>query len=111
MREFPTKFIHSNLKLFQQYKFERDTCYLREAIYEHYIGELPEVKENDLNNYETPFDLQKFITTRDPPRIGDMLKIITQELEKLGWSVEIGPHNYALWIYPKGNKPKSIPEW
>lgn len=110
MREFPLKFTHSNLKLFNQYKYERDMCYLREAIYEHYICEKPEIKEEDLNNYENPFDLQKFIQTRDPPRVNDMLKIISQELEKLGWEVVIGFHNYALWVFPKGKPPKSIPE-
>ena len=41
MKEFPAKFIPANLANFPQYKFDRDICYLREAIYEWFLQEKP----------------------------------------------------------------------
>lgn len=115
MREFPTKFNPINLSQFQQFKYERDICYLREAIYEHYLNEKlanNENKNDEYNPYETPFDLQKFIFARNPPRITEMVKAICVELEKLGWLTTVGHANSAIWIYPKsGPLPKSLPEW
>ncbi len=111
MREFPVKFNPGNLSQFQQFKYERDICYLREAIYEHYLNEKTEVK-GEYYPYETPFDLQKFILARNPPRIDEMVKTICTELEKFGWIATIGHANSAMWVYPKsGRVPKSLPEW
>lgn len=104
MREFPSKFQSKNLELFTQYKYERDICYLREAIYEYYICETTD------KPYETPFDIQKFVSERNPPRITEMLKAICEELEKLGWKTFIGHNNSSLWVY-NGKPPKSLPDW
>jgi hypothetical protein len=116
MRDFPSKFTSANLAQFQQFKYDRDICYLREAIYEYYLNEKPEVVSDipgkDYRPYEEPFDLQKFIADRNPPRLTDMLKTIGVELEKLGWKTVVGHANSAFWIYPAvGKPPKSLPEW
>lgn len=112
MREFPAKFIPGNLAQFQQYKYERDICYLREAIYEYYLNEKPEVKGDDFKPFDNPFDLQKFSAERNPPRFTEMVKTVCGELEKMGWKTTIGHNNSALWVYPAtGKPPKTLPEW
>jgi hypothetical protein len=112
MREFPSKFISVNLEHFNQYKYDRDICYLREGIYEHFLNEKVEVKGEDNKPYETPYDIQSFVKQRNPLRLVDMIKGVTAELEKLGWKIVIGYNNSALWMYPKtGKPPKSLPEW
>lgn len=111
MREFPSKFIGSNLPQFEQYKYDRDICYLREGIYEHYLHEKKESK-GSIKPYETPYDLEKFQNTRNPPRFEEMIKTLCEELAKLGWKTFIGHNKTAMWIYPANEKPpKSLPEW
>ena len=112
MREFPSKFTPANLAQFNQYKYDRDICYLREAIYEHYLSEKPELKGDPYRPFENSFDLQQFFNKRQPIRFSEMVKAICNELEKLGWKTFIGYNNTALWVYPAvGNPPKSLPEW
>lgn len=140
MREFPAKFVSTNVKSFAQFKFDRDICYLREAVYEHFLCEevteeikKPEVKPKDgkkpveekkgneskpgelyvppKGNFEECFDLVKFKETRKPRNFTKMLELVTAELEKLGWKTRVGYGGDALWIYPPGSPPKSLPEW
>lgn len=100
MREFPAKFIATNTSLFSNYKYDRDICYLREAIYEHFLQE---------PSYEIPFDLERFNQSRAPVKFDTMIQAVCAELQKLGWKTTIGHHNSALWIY--STPPKSLPEW
>ena len=112
MREFPSKFTPSNLVQFNQYKYDRDICYLREAIYEHYLLEKPELKGDELRPFELAFNLQGFFIKHQPLRFSEMIKTICSELEKLGWKTVVGYNNNALWVYPAiGNPPKSLPDW
>ena len=109
MREFPTKFIYTNLAQFQQYKYDRDICYLREAIYEFFINEKPSTSK--YVPFETPFDLSTFESKYNSPRFSEMVTSICKELEKLGWATKLGFNNSSLWIYSKENPPKSLPDW
>ena len=127
MKEFPAKFVPKNLANFQQYQYDRDTCYLREAIYEHFLKERPAPPEGKkdskeekqiedqerktLRPYELPFDLESFERARSPPDLNKMVAEICKELETLGWKTKIGFKNSALWVYPPDQVPKSLPEW
>jgi hypothetical protein len=123
MREFPSKFVPSNLSLFPQIKYDRDICYLREAIYEWFIQEKPLNKEEtkypqkgfaierkELDPFESPFDLDGFRQRRNPPNFEKMIQQVQSELSK-EWSTKIGYNGTSLWIYPPDKKPKSIPDW
>ena len=109
MREFPSKFVSKNLSQFPQYKYDRDVCYLREAIYEHFLAD--DEKSKVSLPFETPFDLISFERNRNPPRYADMVAKVSQELEVLGWKVTLGHKNSMLWMYPPENPPKSLPDW
>lgn len=116
MREFPPKFIAGNLAQFNQFKFDRDICYLREAVYEWFIREKPAnpASKDELGPFELPYDLQAFVQAREPlmDRFPEMVKIVCTELEKLGWKTAVGHKESSLWVYPKtGTPPKSLPEW
>ena len=111
MKEFPAKFTPKNLPLFQQYKYDRDTCYLREAIYEHFIKERPLNEEKKVFPYEIPFDLDAFSRERSPPNFDKMVLELCKELTTLGWETYCGCKNSSLWVYPAGQKPKSLPDW
>lgn len=111
MREFPAKFIPKNLTEFVVYKYARDICYLREAVYEWFIREKPQKDKKELAPYESPFNLEEFEKLRAPPNFTAMVKEICSELSRLGWETRIGFKNTALWVYPKDSPPKSLPEW
>lgn len=106
MREFPAKFVHANLPLFEKFKYDRDICYLREGIYEHYLHE----KVNP-EAFNTPYDLQAFNKSRNPPKFQEMIKKICEELEKMGWKTTVGHLNSSLWVYPPSSPPASLPDW
>ena len=83
MRGFPDKLIPENLAQFAQYKYERDVCYLREAIYEWMISKVPDEK-SPTKPYEDTFDLETFKKTKTPPRFSEMVKTVCAEIEKVG---------------------------
>lgn len=111
MREFPVKFVPENVKLFAQYQFDRDVCYLREEIYEFYLGE--GVKE-EKTRFEEPFDLSAFKKKRRSPNFSKMVEMVCKELEALEkgkWKTKVGYGGDALWVYPKASPPKALPDW
>jgi hypothetical protein len=111
MKEFPPKFTPKNLKSFKAFKYNRDICYLREAIYECYLNEEEKKDPNGMDPFESPFDLDMFKKQRSPPQLDEMIKIITKELDALGWDVKVGHNQSSMWVYPKGKPPKSLPDW
>lgn len=110
MKEFPQKFVPRNLPQFNQYKYDRDICYLREAIYEWFIHEKPHEK-GQMKPFEAPFDLEMFRKNRTPIKFPEMVKAICDELERLGWKTCVGQMASSLWIYPPDQVPASLPEW
>jgi hypothetical protein len=134
MREFPAKFNWENLHRFPQFKYDRDICYLREAIYEWFLNEKPEEKkprvQEDLKNvdvplgsapslngrteigpFESPFDLNAFCQKHNPCDFKKMIATVIDELKKLGWQCFLGYNDTSLWIHPPKQVPRSLPDW
>ncbi len=64
MKEFPSKFVPQNLKHFQTYKYDRDCCYLREAIYESVLQEKPTEDAKTVNLVKGPLKNETKISTK-----------------------------------------------
>lgn len=99
MKEFPNRFKPENKENFSKYHCERNIAYMRRDIFELVI-------RGDENNY---FDIDKFARNRslNKNEIEYILKIVMDELKKLGWNVKTSFGGTGLFIYSSEEPPPS----
>ena len=99
MREFPSHFIPTNKEKFHVYIYKRNLAYMRKEIFEL-------VLQGNENNY---FDLENFrrvhkIKNSD---IINMVDVIKDELQKLGWKVKTSFGETGLFVFSTETPPSS----
>jgi hypothetical protein len=109
MKSFPSKLTPDNLNNFYKYNINRQTCYLRRAIYEWMLTDnftKPETKDQNGNTIypERCFDLQGLSQSKNIIYSDDSIQTICKELNDLGWLTKVAFSNSALYIYKKDER-------
>lgn len=99
MKEFPDCLNVKNKENFHQLHYNRTLCYLRIDLYEHIIKE-------DENSY---FELEKFNKKylKNMDVMQKMVKVVIEELQKLGWKCKLSFGNTGLFIFSSEKPPRS----
>lgn len=97
MKVFPSILNVKNNDNFKQIHYNRVLCYLRKEIYEHIISK-------DENSY---FEIDKFGLKYSFQISDNMINIIIQELNLLGWKCKLSFASTALFIYSTLTPPPS----
>lgn len=102
MKEFPEKLTPENKERFSSYRYTRVLAYLRKEITEL-------VLLGDENSY---FELDKFSRNYkvETSEMLSMIKIVSKELEELGWKTKTSFGGTGLFIYSSENPPPSCYE-
>jgi len=93
MKKFPSKLSPSNIELFQDYYVYRQTCYLRKEIYEWMLS------PSFFKDGERCFDLQM------KGYGDDIINVLCQELNDMGWKTRLAFNNSSLYVYREGEDP------
>jgi hypothetical protein len=92
MKEFPRKLIPLNRDKFNDYKFNRDLCKLRQKIVEYmYSGDRGGLDLKSSTNKNTMYDYN--LTDER------LVSVARQELHSLGWKTSLAYGNTTLFIY------------